>query len=58
LLMDIAKHSQQGETAPKFIEGSLTTRVALSLDGLLRLQQQLSKVFSGMNRKSSASQKS
>jgi hypothetical protein len=51
LLMEVGKRSQKGETAPKLIEGSLTTRVALPLEALLRLQQQLSQVLMGLNEK-------
>jgi hypothetical protein len=54
LLMEVGKCSQKGETVPQHIEGSLTTRVALPLDALLRLQQQLSQLLSGMSRKPSA----
>jgi hypothetical protein len=45
LLTEVGKKSQNGETVPKHMECSLVTRVALPLDGLLRLQQELSQLF-------------
>lgn len=48
LLMEVGKRSRKGEATPKFIEGSLTTRVAIPLDSLVRLQQQLTQVLADL----------
>ena len=50
-LIEVGKQSQHDGTVPKYMEGSLMTRVALPLDTLLRLQQQLSQVLMGLNEK-------
>jgi hypothetical protein len=44
LMSAIHQNVQQGNALPKHLEGKLTTRVVLPLDGLLRLQQQLAKL--------------
>lgn len=45
MLREVGKRSQKEDTAPKHIEGSLTTRVAIPLDSLFRLQEQLSHII-------------
>ncbi len=45
MLGAIAGRTQQGKPLPNGIEGLLTTRVALPLEALVRLQQQLSQVL-------------
>jgi hypothetical protein len=50
LLMEVGKRSKKEDTAPTRIEGSLTTRVAIPLDSLLRLQQQLTQVLTDLQR--------
>ena len=46
--------AREGEVLPKHVEGTCTTRVALPLDALLRLQQQLAQVVIGLQRKPTA----
>jgi hypothetical protein len=48
MLTEVGKHARKGEAVPKHIEGSLTTRVAIPLDSLLRLQQQLTQVLANL----------
>jgi hypothetical protein len=48
MLTEVGKHARNGEAVPKHIEGSLTTRVAIPLDSLLRLQQQLTQVLANL----------
>jgi hypothetical protein len=45
LLRAITLETQQEKPIPKGIEGLLITRVALPLETLVRLQQQVSQVF-------------
>lgn len=45
LLGAVAQRAQQGETLPKHLEGTRAARVALPLDALVRLQQQLQQVL-------------
>lgn len=58
LLLEMGTRSRKGESLPQNMEGSLATRVALPLDALLRLQEQLSQVLSALNGKLSAFPKS
>ena len=44
-LAAIAKTAKDGQTAPKGLEGTLVTRVAMSVDVLARLHQQMQKVL-------------
>ena len=44
----------QGKALPKHLEATLTTRVVLPLETLLRFQQQLAKVVMGLQRKPTA----
>ena len=53
LLGAILQRAQKGESLPKSLEGSLATRVALPLDALIRLQQQLTQILIGLNWKPS-----
>ncbi len=48
LLAAIAKTSKDGQAAPKGLEGVLVTRVAMSVDVLARLHQQVQKVLVGL----------
>jgi hypothetical protein len=45
LLAAIAKTAKDGQAAPKGLEGSLVTRVAMSVDVLARLHQQIQQVL-------------
>lgn len=45
LLGAVAQRAQQGETLPKHLEGARAARIALPLDALVRLQQQLQQVL-------------
>ena len=48
LLAAIAKTAKDGQTAPKGLEGALVTRVAMSVDVLARLHQQIQQVLVSM----------
>ena len=48
LLAAIAKTSKDGQAAPKGLEGTLVTRVAMSVDVLARLHQQIQQVLVGL----------
>jgi hypothetical protein len=48
LLAAVAKTAKDGQAAPKGLEGSLVTRVAMSVDVLARLHQQIQKVLEGL----------
>jgi hypothetical protein len=48
LLGAIAKTAKDGQAAPKAIEGQLVTRVAMGVDVLARLHQQIQQVLVGM----------
>jgi hypothetical protein len=45
LLGAIAKKAKEGQAAPKGLEGVLVTRVAMSVDVLARLHQQIQQVL-------------
>ena len=45
LLVAIAKTAKDGQSAPKGLEGALVTRVAMSVDVLARLHQQIQQVL-------------
>jgi hypothetical protein len=45
LFAAIAKTAKDGQLAPKGVEGHLVTRVALPLDNLTRLQQQIQQIL-------------
>ena len=48
LLAAIAKTAKDGQAAPKGLEGTLVTRVAMSVDVLTRLYQQIQEVLVGL----------
>ena len=48
LLATIAKTAKDGQAAPKGLEGALVTRVAMGVDVLARLHQQIQQVLVGM----------
>ena len=48
MLGAIAKTAKDGQAAPKGIEGQLVTRVAMGVDVLARLHQQIQQVLIGM----------
>ena len=48
LLGAIAKTAKDGQAAPKGLEGHLVTRVAMGVDVLARLHQQIQQVLVGM----------
>jgi hypothetical protein len=48
LLAAIAKTAKDGQAAPKGLEGSLVTRVAMGVDVLARLHQQIQQVLVGL----------
>ena len=45
LLAAVAKTAKDGQAAPKGLEGALVTRVAMSVDVLARLHQQIQQVL-------------
>ena len=48
LLAAIAKTAKDGQAAPKGLEGHLVTRVAMGVDVLARLHQQIQQVLVGV----------
>jgi hypothetical protein len=48
LLGAIARTATNGQPAPKELHGTLVTRVAMPLDSLVRLHQQVQQVLIGM----------
>lgn len=48
LLGAIAKTAKEGQAAPKGLEGHLISRVAMGVDVLARLHQQIQQVLVGM----------
>lgn len=48
LLAAIAKIAKDGKAAPKGLEGHLVTRVAMGVDVLARLHQQIQQVLVGL----------
>ncbi len=48
LLAAIAKTAKDGQTAPKGLDGALVTRVAMGVDVLARLHQQIQHVLVGI----------
>ena len=49
LLAAIAKTAKDGQVAPKGLEGHLVTRVAMGVDVLARLHQQIQQVLVGLS---------
>jgi hypothetical protein len=48
LLAAVAKTATGGQAAPKGLDGALVTRVAMGVDVLARLQQQIQQVLIGL----------
>ena len=48
LLAAVAKTAKDGQSAPKGLEGHLVTRVAMGVDVLARLHQQIQQVLVGV----------
>lgn len=48
LLAAIAKDAKDGQPAPKGLDGALVTRVAMGVDVLARLHQQIQQVLMGI----------
>ena len=48
LLATIAKAAKDGQAAPKNLDGTLVTRVAMGVDVLARLHQQIQQVLIGV----------
>lgn len=48
LLATIAKTAKDGQAAPKGLDGTLVTRVAMGVDVLARLHQQIQKVLGSL----------
>ena len=48
LLAAIAKTAKDGQAAPKGLKGTLVTRVAMGVDVLARLHQQIQQVLANM----------
>jgi hypothetical protein len=48
LLAAIAKTAKDGQAAPKGLDGTFVTRVAMGVDVLARLHQQIQQVLEGM----------
>lgn len=48
LLAAVAKMAKDGQAAPKELEGALVTRVAMGVDVLARLHQQIQQVLVGL----------
>ena len=48
LLAAIAKTAKDGQAAPKGLDGTLVTRVAMGVDVLARLHQQIQQVLVGL----------
>ena len=48
LLASIAKTAKDGQAAPKGLDGTLVTRVAMGVDVLARLHQQIQQVLVGL----------
>ena len=50
LLAAVARAAQENKPLPKEVQGRLASRVALPLDGLVRLHQQLQQMLVGLQR--------
>ena len=57
MLAAIAKTAKDGQAAPKGLEGHLVTRVAMGVDVLARLQQQIQQVLMGLQNASKSKPK-
>lgn len=47
-LATVAKAAKEGQPAPEGLDGHLVARVAMPLDGLVRLHQQIQQVLNGL----------
>jgi hypothetical protein len=50
----VIRTAQNGGHVPKNLEGTLAARVAMPLEALLRLHQQLRQVLAGLRKKTEA----
>lgn len=50
VLAAVAKSAQRNGAVPKNLEGQLATRVALPMDAVRRLHQQLTQVLTGLHK--------
>lgn len=50
LMSAVLQRAQQGATLPRQLDGRVATRVALPLDALVHLHQQLTQVVKGLQR--------
>jgi hypothetical protein len=57
LIASIAKTTKDGQAAPKGLEGALVSRVAMGVDVLARLHQQIQQVLVSMRDARQAKQK-
>lgn len=48
ILGAVAQRAQKGETLPKQLEGTRTVRVALPIDAVIRLHQQLQQMIASL----------
>ena len=58
MLATIAKTAKDGQPAPKGLDGHLVTRVAMPLDSLVRLHQQIQQVVAGLREAQQGKKKS
>jgi hypothetical protein len=54
LMATVIRTAQNGGHVPKNLEGTLAARVAMPLEALLRLHQQLRQVLAGLRKKTEA----
>jgi hypothetical protein len=54
LMAAVARSSQHGGHVPRSLEGTRTARIAMPLEAVLRLHQQLQQVLAGMRKKTEA----
>jgi hypothetical protein len=54
LMAAVARSSQNGGHVPRNLEGTRTARIAMPLESVLRLHQQLQQVLAGLRKKAEA----
>jgi hypothetical protein len=54
LMAAVARSSQNGGHVPRNLEGTRTARIAMPLEAVLRLHQQLQQVLTGLRKKAGA----
>jgi hypothetical protein len=54
LMAAVVRSAQNGGHVPKNLEGTLTARIAMPLEAVLRLHQQLQQVLMGLRKKTEA----